>query len=181
MKIIRLKDGGDGSRFDVDFHPDSALLLPGRPLFYPDFAGQWVARLYVAVHVNRLGKSVSVKFAPRYYDSLAFAVRIMPADASAMAPGVLSGLDSSITHGEWLATDECLGVTSVAVNGETVEVMMPDAVEVNSAVSQVSVNTTLRMGDLIMLPLDIDAVSLSPKSRLVITHAYRELMNVKIV
>ena len=63
---------------DVDFHPDSALLLPGRPMFYPDFTGDWQAQLYMAVHINRLGKSVSTKFAPRYYDGASVAVRVEP-------------------------------------------------------------------------------------------------------
>ena len=67
MKIIRLT--GSEPLSDIDFHPDSALLLPGRPLFYPDFGGDWHACLFLAIRINRLGKSVSEKFAPRYYDS----------------------------------------------------------------------------------------------------------------
>ncbi len=45
----------------LDFHPDSALLLPGRPMFYPDFGGEWVAFPMLAVRLNRLGKSVDRK------------------------------------------------------------------------------------------------------------------------
>lgn len=181
MKIIRFVDGWDEGRFDVCFHPDSALLLPGRPLFYPDFAGEWVARLYAAVHVNRLGKNVSVKFAPRYYDGVALSIRVMPGDDSMLAPGVLSGLDNSITHGEWLTPDECAALTTVMIGDVSVRIPMPDADVVNRSVSQASKHTTLRMGDLIMIPLGIAPVGISPRSRFIVTQADRELMNVKIV
>ena len=33
--------------------PDSAITLPGRPLFVPDFAPCWEARIMVGVRVSR--------------------------------------------------------------------------------------------------------------------------------
>ena len=184
MKIIRITDFSPRQTLsDVEFHPDSALLLPGRPMFYPDFGGDWQARLYLAVHINRLGKSVSVKFAPRYYDGVSVAIRIEPVADGIIAPGILSGMDSSITHGEWVAFDELSAIPRLVINGAETEVTMPDAEMIDSAVSQVSRHTTLRMGDIILFPLDVAPFALSPRTYFTIDNGGtgRRLMEVKIV
>lgn len=180
MKIIRIM--GQDARPDIDFHPDSALLLPGRPLFYPDFGGDWMARVYLAVHINRLGKSVSEKFAPRYYDSLSLGLTFEPAVPGCLAPGELSGLDSSITHGEWFAPDLLDSMQPMAVGQEELAGMiMPSLEEINRAVSRISVYTTLRMGDMVLLPLGVSPLPISPRTRLCITGADTEIINLKIV
>lgn len=180
MKIIRIT--GREALPDIDFHPDSALLLPGRPLFYPDFAGQWHARLFLAVHINRLGKSVSVKFAPRYFDSLSLGLQFAPADSRALLPGVLSGLDSSITHGEWLAPDRLSELSAVTVNGQGETVLpLPSPEEIAGAVSRISTYTTLRMGDIVLLPLEVEPLAIAPRTRLDISCPSGPVLNLKIV
>ncbi len=184
MKIIRITDISPRQTLsDVEFHPDSALLLPGRPMFYPDFGGDWQACLYLAVHINRLGKSVSEKFAPRYYDGVSPAIRIEPVADGSIPQGVLSGMDSSITHGEWIAPDELSVLSRLIINGNAVDVTMPNAETVNRMVSQVSVYTTLRMGDILLLPLDVAPLLLSPRTYFTIDTADsdRRIMEVKIV
>lgn len=179
MKIIRIV--GQEAHSDIDFHPDSALLLPGRPLFYPDFAGEWMARVYLAVHINRLGKSVSEKFAPRYYDSMSLGMTFEPTEPGKLAPGVLSGLDSSITHGEWFAPEAMLAMKSVSIGEEMTGIALPSLDEVNRAVARISVYTTLRMGDIILLPLDAAPLPLAPRTRLCISGSDTEIINLKIV
>lgn len=179
MKIIRIM--GQDARSDIDFHPDSALLLPGRPLFYPDFGGDWEARVHLAVHINRLGKSVSEKFAPRYYDSLSLGLMFEPSESGALAPGELSGLDSSITHGEWLAPDVLASMQPIDIGGVRADMVMPSLDDVNRAVARISVYTTLRMGDIILLPLGLAPLPIAPRTRLCITGADTEIINLKIV
>ena len=183
MKIIRITDRLPRQMSDVDFHPDSALLLPGRPMFYPDFAGDWQAQLYMAVHINRLGKSVSAKFAPRYYDGASVAVRVEPVAADSIPSGRLSGLDSSITHGEWIPAGELSAMKRLVIDGNEVVVDMPDAETVNRAVAWISEMTMLRMGDIIMLPLGMAPVALAPHTYLTIDicGTDRRLMEVKVV
>ncbi|MDE6037277.1 MAG: hypothetical protein K2G05_03340 [Duncaniella sp.] len=182
MKIIRITDPSSRQMTDLDFHPDSALLLPGRPMFCPDFAGDWHARLYMAVHINRLGKSISDKFASRYYDGAAPAIRIEPVAGGTMTPGVLSGMDSGFTHGAWIAVDELAAMHRLVINGNVIEVDMPDVNTVNRAVALVSQYTTLRMGDIILLPLDVPPVALAPHTYFTVDSAAdRRLMEVKIV
>lgn len=182
MKIIRLT--GSEPLSDIDFHPDSALLLPGRPLFYPDFGGDWHARLFLAIRINRLGKSVSEKFAPRYYDSFSLALHFIPVDHSAMLPGVLSGLDSSITHGAWLPVTQLAGNITVTTDCQppcSPDFTLPSETEVNRAIARVSTYTTLRMGDILLMPLPLSPLPLSPRTHVALSAADTEIISLKIV
>lgn len=193
MKIIRFIDTDPHVVSDVDFHPDSALLLPGRPMFYPNFGGQWVAVPYMAVHVNRLGKSVGLKFASRYYDAVSVGLRFAPADSGAILPGVLSGMDSTLTHGEWIPAEQWRSLLPLAcrcVNGGDEELwameleISGDLTDViDCAIVRVSELTTLRMGDVLLLPVPgTDGVALSPRTRITATGADgREILSVKVV
>ena len=184
MKILRLT----GSPLRLELHPDSALLPDGRPLFYPDFGSDWRADLYLAVRIGRLGKRIALKFAPRYYDAISLALIISPSDMGGTAdssltpyPGWLNALDSSITHGRWIAPGE-VSATTVSVvraNGEpgsTAELRLPTA-DIDPVINRLSLHTTLRTGDLILIPLGA-SVGLSPKSRITATD---DLLNVKVV
>lgn len=180
MKIIRIVSFFPS--LSMDFHPDSALLLPGRPLFYPDFGGEWKVAPMLAVRLNRLGKSVAEKFASRYYDALAIAFGIEPADADAMAEGELSGMDTSLAHGDWMAPEEFAGLGSLAVGGVRVELPYSIA-DIDRAVSRVSRHTTVKMGDIVLLPLRAEScIPLAGRSRMVaMDKDGREVMNVKVV
>ncbi len=180
MKIIRIVSLLP--KESMDFHPDSALLLPGRPLFYPDFGGEWRVATMLAVRLNRLGKNVAVKFASRYYDALSIAVRIEPSVANCMADGELSGMDTSITHGDWMDPERFMAFGRVTI-GET-EVKIPySAADIDRAVSRVSRHTTVKMGDILLLPLGADdVVPLVRRSRLrAAAGDGEEIMNVKVV
>ncbi len=54
--------------------PDTALLGAKAPFFIPDFAPCCTANLYLAVRINRLGRSINNQFAHRYYDAVAPAI-----------------------------------------------------------------------------------------------------------
>ncbi|MDE6370320.1 MAG: hypothetical protein K2K92_02385 [Duncaniella sp.] len=146
MKIIRVV--GD----DLDFHPDSSLITGSNPFFFPDFGGEWVGDLYMAVHINRLGKSISAKFAPRYYDGIALALHFRPADIEAIRPGTLSGIDSTFAIGTWTAPAEAPGLSATADDGTTISLDILPAEKLNEAIARVSQYTTLRMGDIILIP-----------------------------
>lgn len=180
MKIIRYVTLSPSCSFD--FHPDSALLLPGRPMFYPDFGGSWIAEPMLAVRLNRLGKSIAPQFAGRYYDALALAIRIRPLELDPASEGEFSGMDCSITHGDWLAPHEFLGI-GTATFGD-ISVAFPDkAGLIDAAVSRASRHTTVKMGDIVLLPLKgTSDIPLTPRSRLIATTpTSHPLLNVKVV
>lgn len=130
----------------VDVIVDSAIVLPGRPLFLPDCAPGWTVRLYVAVRVSRLGKGVSAKFAPRYYDSLTLALRLMPQGWP--ETGGLDGLfDNALALGQWLpATEDPITIAY----GNTSLTITPAELLTDEAVATVSTYATIKQGDVIM-------------------------------
>ena len=148
MKII-LCDR-DNSRFEVI--ADSALTLPGRPTFIPDIpeAASWELRPMAAVRISRLGKSVSAKFARRYSDAFTLAARLMPLD------GIASLIDFGVTIGEWSALPEdadpeiTFGSATATLRG-----FLQSAADATVAVSRCA---TIKMGDILLLPLPLKAV-----------------------
>ena len=152
MKIIRVVCLEPS--LEVDFHPDSAMILPGRPLFLPDFGESWAGGVHVAVRICRLGKNIGVKFASRYYDAVSLALRVVERDGGAFA-GVLSGMDSSIVHGEWLDASVACGPMRIAC-GDMEESVAPVDAMIAEAINKVSAYTTLKMGDVVLLPVPHD-------------------------
>lgn len=55
---------------DVYTLPDTALLKDWKPLFIPDFADLCTVQTHLVVRICRLGRSISERFAHRYYDAI---------------------------------------------------------------------------------------------------------------
>ena len=51
--------------------PDSTIVKNGNPVYLPDFDPNITARPYMALRIDRLGKSVSPRFAYRYFEQAA--------------------------------------------------------------------------------------------------------------
>jgi 2-keto-4-pentenoate hydratase/2-oxohepta-3-ene-1,7-dioic acid hydratase in catechol pathway len=54
--------------------PDSALLKNNKPFFIPDFSEEVDYEAELVVKIDRLGKHIAQKFAPRYYSSVALGI-----------------------------------------------------------------------------------------------------------
>ncbi len=177
MKIIPFSSLGPVP--EADFMPDSALLLPGRPMFYPEEGEGWVLQPLVAVHVNRLGKGIAPKFATRYYDGVTVALRLMlPGHPS---PGLMSGLDGSVVCGEWLAPDTVPAALEATVNGTPVS-LTASADDIAKALEVVSRLTIMKMGDIVLLPPSCSPLPSSPRSHVTVALADgREPLSLKIV
>jgi 2-keto-4-pentenoate hydratase/2-oxohepta-3-ene-1,7-dioic acid hydratase in catechol pathway len=50
--------------------PDSAILKNNKPFFIPDFSNDLHYEAEVVLRISKLGKGISARFAPRYYDAL---------------------------------------------------------------------------------------------------------------
>lgn len=148
MKIIRVTD--DNDTIKIDFHPDSAILLPGRPFFMPEFGSGWRAKVMIAARIGRLGKNISLKYASRYFDAATLALFIYPTDTE-VDSGILSALDSSVVIGEWQGSDLITGAIDVEAGSSQVSVA-PAKERVEEVISEVSKYATLKMGDVILLP-----------------------------
>lgn len=53
---------------------DSSIILNGRPFFLPDFTKHCTYAAMLVVRINRLGRSISERFAHRYYDAITIGI-----------------------------------------------------------------------------------------------------------
>lgn len=143
--------GGSGTGA-LSLIADSSLTPPGRPVFLPDFGAGWAAEIFLAVRISRLGKNMAMKFAPRYFDSLTAAMRLVSlAPDPAMPAGVNDFFDSALTLGAWLPADAVGEPAEFSINGREVTVgSLTDLV--SEAIVAVGRYCTLKTGDII-LPL----------------------------
>ncbi|MCM1163756.1 MAG: hypothetical protein NC339_05855 [Muribaculaceae bacterium] len=164
---------------EADFMPDSALLLPGRPMFFPEEGSGWVLEPHVAVRLNRLGKGVSPRFAHRYYDALTLGLRLtLPGHP---APGLLSGMDASVVCGEWLEPERFAELGELTIKDTTLRLPFSPS-DIAEAIAAVSRLTTIKMGDIVLLPTVAPSIAATPRTRLQTeTIDGFQLLNLKIV
>ena len=60
--------------------PDSAILKNNKPFFLPDFSDNIHYEVEVVIKISKLGKSISSKFAPRYFDEVTLGIDITARD-----------------------------------------------------------------------------------------------------
>lgn len=128
---------------------DSALVMPGRPLFLPDFSQHWRGIVYLGVRISKLGKGVAPKFARRYYDAVCAAFHPLAfSDTGERIGAGFAGLyDGAVVLGRMLGAEEDAEYIDIACGRQALTV---DMAVVDKAVSAVSYWSTLKTGDIIM-------------------------------
>ena len=169
MKILMsvpLRDHAEGEHLPNPIHtlPDTALLGAKAPFFIPDFAPVCTASLYLAVRINRLGRSIYKKFAHRYYDAVAPAIhftanpfleelqeRHLPWDMAC-------GFDNALAVGSFTPVDEALADDTIRCealhNGENaIAETFNNAKELIAQFIEVASHYyMLRQGDILLFP-----------------------------
>ncbi len=154
------------------FLPDSALLRPGTPLFYPETDTDWTLRPLLAVRLNRLGKGVAPRFAARYYDSIAPA--LMLNRPGGFPSPLQAGTDGSLAIGAYIPAADMPATITLATPGYEAE-LHPDADLIAKAIAAVSSYVIIKMGDILLLspalgsevgPDPIPDIPLTPHTRL---------------
>lgn len=140
---------------------DSSLLKDRKPFFIPDELGTIEYEAEIVVRVCRLGKSISERFAPRYYDAVTVGIDFTARDLlrklsqQGLPWDMSKSFDGAAVLGEWISKDKFLDVQRLRfhldVNGETMqEGCMSDMIyKVDEIISYVSRFFTLKTGDLI--------------------------------
>lgn len=140
---------------------DSSLLKDRKPFFIPDELGTIEYEAEVVVRVCRLGKSISERFAPRYYDAVTVGIDFTARDLlkklsqQGLPWDMSKSFDGAAVIGEWVLKDKFLDVQRLRfhldVNGETKqEGCTSDMIyKVDEIISYVSRFFTLKTGDLI--------------------------------
>ena len=141
--------------------PDSAILKNGKPFFIPDFARQFDYETELVVRINKMGKSVSERFAPRYYDAVTVGIDFTARDfqhelRSQGFPWDLSkGFDGSAILGDFVPLEEVGDINAqdfrLDINGTTVQRgnSRDMLFSIDRLISYVSRFCTLKTGDLL--------------------------------
>lgn len=140
---------------------DSSLQKNHKPFFIPDNMGRIDYEAEVVVRINKLGKTVPVRFAHRYYDAVTlgidFTARELQQKLSQNGQpwDLAKSFDGAATIGEWIPKEKFLDVQRLRfhldINGNTVqEGYTGDMLRsVDEIVSYVSQFFTLKTGDLL--------------------------------
>lgn len=140
---------------------DSSLLKDRKPFFIPDELGTIEYEAEIIVRVCRLGKSISERFASRYYDAVTVGIDFTARDLlrklsqQGLPWDMSKSFDGAAALGEWISKDKFLDIQRLRfhldVNGETKqEGCTSDMIyKVDEIISYISRFFTLKTGDLI--------------------------------
>lgn len=174
MKIFRFfphnKTTNDTLYNDVDVTtiPDTALLIQKRPFFIPDFTKQCTAQLMCCIRINRLGRSISQRFAHRYYNvnDITLGVHFIAHDLLEQLqhesrPWELAiGFDNAVV----VAENKCNTMTEqmradLLLNDivHTCQFEVKPLLEaINRQIEHISEFYTMRQGDILLMPLNLE-------------------------
>lgn len=130
MKAIRIDSAYGTEPLRCSFIADSAVRPHRRPVFIPE--GQWRCEIRPAIRFNRLGKAISAKFAPRYYNEWCLTNCLIsenPSPLDAMIDDALTLGDLQPVEGAPLPLDK-----------------------INELIEVLSRQATFKTGDIIILP-----------------------------
>ena len=154
---------------------DSALLTDGRPFFIPDFTQRCDHEAELVVRISRLGRSISQRFAHRYYDAVTIGVDFTARDLQqelrqqGLPWDICKGFDGSAVVGDFVMLSELEHDVqdlhfSLHRNGTEVQAgHTADMLHsVDSLVAYISRFFTLKTGDLIFTgtPAGVGPVSI---------------------
>lgn len=141
--------------------PDSSLLKDGKPFFIPDHLGRIEYETEMVVRICKLGKTVSERFAPRYYDAVTVGIDFTARELQRemIAKGrpwdLAKGFDGAACIGEWIDKDKFLDIQRIRfhldINGQIVqEGCTSDMLyKVDEIISYISQYYTLKTGDIL--------------------------------
>ena len=145
----------------VFMKPDSSLLKKNKPFFLPGFSNDIQYELEVVVKISKLGKSISPKFAPRYYDEITAGIDITARDiqtrlSKSMLPWEISkGFDGSAPIGDFIPMSSAGDIRNLDFRLEINDLIVQQGntsdmiFGVDELISYISQYFTLKTGDLI--------------------------------
>lgn len=141
--------------------PKSALLLPEKPLYYPEFTDDLQYEAEVVVRINKNGKFIQEKFAKKYYSEVTVGIDFTARDLQreqqkkGLPWEIAKGFDGSAAVGKFVPVTPETDVNNLAfqlkLNGETVQdghtrnMLFP----VDKIIAYVSQFFTINIGDLL--------------------------------
>ena len=112
--------------------PPTALLLEGKPLYYPDFTQNLHYEIEIVLRIAKNGKHIQPEFAHRYYDKIGLGIDFTARDlqdrlkAKGQPWEIAKGFDQSAVLGEMLAIENIKEKNNIQFklqkNGQDVQV-----------------------------------------------------------
>lgn len=159
MKILELKYFGDPAGNippAVTLTTDSSAVRDNRPVFLPELSERWRCDFMPAYIINHLGKSISERFAARYYDKMTVAARFIPLDimpsndnTQSFTTAWATAFDGAIALGKPVGASSAISVVIKSPCDIATGVIN---LEIDRAISILSSAMTLKTGDIIIPP-----------------------------
>jgi 2-keto-4-pentenoate hydratase/2-oxohepta-3-ene-1,7-dioic acid hydratase in catechol pathway len=156
--------------------PATALLLDGKPLYYPEFTKNLHYELEIVLKISKNGKHIQPKFAANYYQQIALGIDFTARDLQDELKDkgqpweIAKGFDSSAALTDFVALAEFDGKPlefSLLKNGATVQNGISSDMIFNfdTLICYISQFFTLQQGDLIYTgtPAGVGAVRVGDK------------------
>lgn len=172
--------------------PETALLAPRMPFFYPDFSKDIHFEAELVVRISKLGKNISEKFAQRYYDAVTIGIDFTARDLQQQlkTKGLpwerAKAFDGSAPVGEFIPLSGLPAVNDLYFNlqqngelrqqGHTADMIF----SVDRIISFVSSYFTLKKGDLIFTGTPAGVGPVQPGDTLEAELAGRQVLTVRI-
>ena len=137
--------------------PDTALLRT-RMFYIPPFSNNIHYELELVVKIKKVGKSISKKFAHKYYDEISLGLDLTARDLQeeckekGMPWEIAKGFDSSAPIGKWYQKKDLKSLDFYLLkNGEKVQEGNPSQMvfDIDRIIEYISKFMTLKKGDLI--------------------------------
>lgn len=141
--------------------PDSALSKDHKPFFIPDDLGVIEYETEVVVRICRLGKTISSRFAHRYYDAVTVGIDFTARElqqqlrAKGLPWELCKSFDGAATIGDWMDIDKFQDIQRLQfhldVNGSTVQKGFTGDMlyKIDELIAYISRYFTLKTGDLL--------------------------------
>jgi acylpyruvate hydrolase len=153
--------------------PDTALVLNNKPVFYPDFTNDLQYELEVVLKIGKVGKSISEKFAHRYYNEIALGIDFTARDLQDQCRKlgfpweIAKSFDGSAPVSHFVQKDTFNDISKIdfrlEINGKNVQQGNTNDLifSFDRIVAHISQYMTLKIGDLIFTgtPLGVGKVA----------------------
>lgn len=145
----------------IFFKPDSSLLKNHKPFFIPDDLGRIEYEAEIVVRICKLGKTVPVRFAHRYYDAVTLGIDFTAREfqkrlaANGHPWDLAKGFDGSACIGDWVEKEKLPDIQRLRfhldINGQTAQQGYTGDMlrSVDEIVAYISRYFTLKTGDLL--------------------------------
>lgn len=138
------------------------MVMPGKPLFVPDWSDSWSITPSLAFRLCRLGKSIGRRFANRYYDAV-IPIALMRAAALENRPGMdgfAMAFDGAIAIGE---TIQLSPSGNYRLNiGQATLTLDSQKIDIDNVIATISQFMTLQMGDLLLPCIPAMSIQVKP-------------------